>query len=106
MGGGAWHATRSVLIRLIFYFLLTLLHQVCDGLVDCEGGQDEAGCGLPRCEEGELACLKGRCIPGEWKCDGRPDCSQGEDEVRQRAIFRQELTAFPCTGCLRLLLHL
>jgi len=56
-------------------------HQVCDGLQDCEGGQDEAGCGFPSCEEGEFACLKGRCIPEEWKCDGRSDCSEGEDEV-------------------------
>ena len=28
-----------------------------------------------------IACPKGRCIPASWKCDGTPDCNDGEDEV-------------------------
>merc|ERR1719264_1622459 len=56
-------------------------HQVCDSLVDCENGEDEAECGFPSCREDEFSCLKGRCIPDAWKCDGKPDCSEGEDEV-------------------------
>ena len=56
-------------------------HQVCDSLVDCENGEDEAECGFPSCREDEFSCLKGRCIPDAWKCDGKPDCSAGEDEV-------------------------
>ena len=55
---------------------------MCDSLLDCEDGQDEAECGaLPACSQDEFACLKGRCIPTSWKCDGTPDCSGGEDEV-------------------------
>ena len=56
-------------------------HQVCDSLIDCENGEDEAECGFPSCQEDEFSCLKGRCIPAAWKCDGKPDCSEGEDEV-------------------------
>ena len=56
-------------------------HQVCDSLIDCENGEDEAECGFPTCQDDEFSCLKGRCIPDAWKCDGKPDCSEGEDEV-------------------------
>ena len=36
---------------------------------------------FPSCGEDEFSCLKGRCIPLTWKCNGKPDCPTGEDEV-------------------------
>jgi len=56
-------------------------HQVCDSLFDCENKIDEAECSFPTCNPDEFPCLSGRCIPAGWKCDGKPDCSTGEDEV-------------------------
>ena len=56
-------------------------HQLCDNLEDCVDGLDEALCEFGGCQENEFPCLSGRCIPEAWKCDGRPDCDSGEDEV-------------------------
>merc|ERR1719481_119963 len=52
-------------------------YQVCDTLMDCEDGTDEDSCGVLECIENEFKCLKGRCIPDSWKCDGKPDCGSG-----------------------------
>ena len=60
---------------------------MCDSLYDCEDGQDEASCGFPQCLEDEFSCLKGRCIPRQWACNGKIDCSEGEDEVRIRVVM-------------------
>ena len=65
-------------------------HQVCDSLPDCLDGQDEgtvAACEgtASACRPDEFPCLKGRCIPLAWKCDGRPDCGRGEDELACQA---------------------
>ena len=62
--------------------------QLCDGLADCAGGEDEAGCEFGQCQPGEFSCLSGRCIPSHWTCDGRPDCQTGEDEVRISLVQR------------------
>ena len=62
--------------------------QLCDGLADCAGGEDEAGCEFGQCQPGEFSCLSGRCIPSHWTCDGRPDCQTGEDEVRISRVHR------------------
>ncbi|XP_076436853.1 uncharacterized protein LOC143276257 isoform X2 [Babylonia areolata] len=33
------------------------------------------------CDEGQVACDDGTCIPQQWQCDGRQDCAQAEDEM-------------------------
>jgi hypothetical protein len=57
----------------------------CDGVTDCAGGEDEAGC--PGDDDGDdacdgFACNDGTCIPPAWKCDGITDCAGGEDEAQ------------------------
>lgn len=32
------------------------------------------------CKESEFKCSNGRCIPGNWHCDGEKDCPDGSDE--------------------------
>ena len=32
------------------------------------------------CKETEFKCSNGRCIPGNWHCDGEKDCPDGSDE--------------------------
>ena len=51
---------------------------VCDGDADCEGGQDEVGCGektgnrTTACHPEEFQCLeKHFCIHSSWTCDGQ-----------------------------------
>uniref|UniRef100_A0A146M5B0 Very low-density lipoprotein receptor n=2 Tax=Lygus hesperus TaxID=30085 RepID=A0A146M5B0_LYGHE len=78
------------------------LHWECDGEEDCDGGFDESGCqgGLSaytrqyinrpnnfqlsgRCKRGEFECLSrgvNVCLPTNWLCDGRRDCTNGWDE--------------------------
>ena len=53
----------------------TLVHvdSVCDGIEDCEGGDDEAGCGVYECEDGTR-------LTGEHRCDGRYGCWDLSDE--------------------------
>lgn len=33
------------------------------------------------CRDDEFQCQDGQCIPGSRKCDRRPDCRNGEDEL-------------------------
>lgn len=35
------------------------------------------------CAPAEFACLNGQCVPGRWRCDGEPECSDGSDEAEE-----------------------
>jgi len=70
---------------------------VCDGVVDCNNGRDEEGCGhtTPHgtaCDIGHIACATGkaRCIPEEWKCDGERDCGDGSDEEYAKILSEKQ----------------
>jgi hypothetical protein len=62
-------------------------HWQCDGIVDCAGGEDEAGCpggddggdGADGCDG--FQCNDGKCISPNWVCDDIVDCAGGEDEA-------------------------
>jgi hypothetical protein len=56
--------------------------QICDGIADCPGGEDEVAtyCGGGDCASTEFTCLDGTCIGADRICDGRDDCAGGEDE--------------------------
>ena len=56
-------------------------HQLCDSLLHCPGGEDEADCQDRTCLSSEFSCPGGRCLPPQLRCDGRPDCAGGEDEA-------------------------
>ncbi|TVR04132.1 MAG: hypothetical protein EA398_03000, partial [Deltaproteobacteria bacterium] len=49
---------------------------VCDGDLDCPGGEDEENCP----SDAFFTCDDGSQIPAEWVCDGDLDCPGGEDE--------------------------
>lgn len=54
---------------------LTIAHRsVCDGLKDCDTGEDEVGCKPFVCESGEEIVDKG------FRCDGAVQCEDGSDE--------------------------
>ncbi len=49
----------------------------CDGIEDCTGGEDEAGC----TQTGTVKCRNvDQRIPSTAVCDGAPDCSDSSDE--------------------------
>jgi hypothetical protein len=67
--------------------------QVCNGLVDCPAGDDEAGCPIeceltcdaagttcsgPPCR---FFCQDGSTVPKSDVCDGKANCPGGEDEL-------------------------
>jgi len=53
----------------------------CDGVKDCENGDDEKACKLFTCGDDYYACPDtGKCIPKAWLCDGTNDCSDKSDE--------------------------
>ncbi|XP_021915388.1 low-density lipoprotein receptor-related protein 4 isoform X2 [Zootermopsis nevadensis] len=66
---------------------------VCDGIPDCSRGEDESKCGVI-CEDSQFKCgnissndstsTSSRstitCIGKKHVCDGKKDCSKGEDE--------------------------
>lgn len=52
----------------------------CDGLEQCPNGLDERNC-PESCGNEEYFCsTERRCIPETWKCDGKSDCLDDEDE--------------------------
>ncbi|MCA9706499.1 MAG: hypothetical protein KDK70_11670 [Myxococcales bacterium] len=71
--------------------------QVCDGMPDCEGLEDETqpGCGF--------TCDDGTIIPETWVCDEFDDCAGGEDETAPECFFTcgdgtQVPASFECDG--------
>ncbi|KAB7498327.1 hypothetical protein Anas_05691, partial [Armadillidium nasatum] len=57
--------------------------QICDGIIDCPGGYDEAHCARHLCQ-GRFGCRNGVCIRHELTCDGVDDCGDGSDEFMCR----------------------
>ena len=35
------------------------------------------------CAADQITCHSGHCIPQDWRCNGRPDCRDGEDEQKE-----------------------
>jgi hypothetical protein len=66
--------------------------QACDGKVDCQLGNDEAGCPLYFCKDGSSRT-------GRKLCDGQPDCPEGEDEADDQCASVP--TGFVCEGSMR-----
>lgn len=54
-----------------------------------------------RCAYDQFRCNSGKCIPGHWKCNGRRECRQGDDEQfcydTQRTHTLRPLTERPTT---------
>ena len=62
---------------------ITPNYRLCDGYVDCDGGEDEANCGCPAlkpffCAYDESSIQE--CIESDKVCDGVSDCTNGHDE--------------------------
>ncbi len=51
------------------------VERVCDGNEDCAGGEDEDGCAVHRCDDGQEIAGDGH------RCDGRYACRDGSDEA-------------------------
>lgn len=68
---------------------------MCNGIDNCPGGEDELNCPvrpgfrfgdtahrMRNCSKYEFMCQQDRtCIPIDFMCDGRPDCTDKSDEV-------------------------
>ncbi|XP_054252011.1 CD320 antigen [Indicator indicator] len=66
---------------LSFLFLLPLLFPVLVPLPVSLLPPPPANASLPGCSSGQFQCKPGTlCFLNEWRCDGHPDCEDGEDE--------------------------
>ena len=54
-------------------------HRICNGVLDCPFGDDEAMCPVDSCEN-MLKC-NGQCIHVDQICDGIAHCVDGDDEL-------------------------
>lgn len=57
---------------------------LCDQSVDCPDGSDEK---LELCHEIQFACQDGTWLVHAKRCDGKVDCTTGEDEACEDAAF-------------------
>jgi len=75
-------------------------HYVCDGFVDCAGGEDEeeSACVEP-CPAAWLKCGYGNCLQPTQLCDGSAHCPGREDETAIACAWRQYLRTGQCTQC-------
>ena len=58
--------------------------QICNGIIDCIHGEDEASCDLlefNECRVDEYRCRSGHCIPITFAFDNTLDCIDGSDEA-------------------------
>ncbi|KAH8384977.1 hypothetical protein KR093_003920, partial [Drosophila rubida] len=62
---------------------------ICNGIENCPGGEDERQCsgghmmdfGPRNCSQYEYMCQDHSCIPLDFMCDGKSDCSDNSDEI-------------------------
>jgi hypothetical protein len=75
-GGGSTTDTGSIEMSRCADGSELRTQYLCDGQIDCYGGDDEMGCG------GDFTCVGGTIIAESSICDGgEPDCPGGEDEA-------------------------
>ena len=66
--------------------LLFTRHEVCNGIQNCDGGEDEDAsvtgpCHEENCPFSYFRCEdKQACVPKTWVCDGDNDCEDNSDE--------------------------
>uniref|UniRef100_A0A8D8WWW8 G-protein coupled receptor GRL101 n=2 Tax=Cacopsylla melanoneura TaxID=428564 RepID=A0A8D8WWW8_9HEMI len=59
---------------------------ICDGYNDCDSSgeyplSDEYGCDLNKTREEKFVCQDSRALPLDVRCDQKPDCLHGDDEL-------------------------
>ncbi|XP_022098395.1 low-density lipoprotein receptor-related protein 2-like [Acanthaster planci] len=73
----------------------------CNGVNDCQSGEDEVNCPPRTCQPGQYQCQDGNCLTSIlWLCDGDRDCPDNSDEG---TVARCNTTAcaawqFKCRG--------
>ncbi|KAJ8733246.1 hypothetical protein PYW08_001544 [Mythimna loreyi] len=90
------------------------LLRVCDGVRDCEDGNDEAEAACDKkhkicdskpyhkgceCSVGQMKCHNGKCISKELFRDGKNDCGDGTDEPGQTICKDYLATVMPSRLC-------
>ncbi|XP_063241566.1 G-protein coupled receptor GRL101-like [Bacillus rossius redtenbacheri] len=59
-------------------------HFICDSVNDCQSGEylsDEFGCDVADLVGPVFACSDNRTLPQSLRCDHKPDCLRGDDEL-------------------------
>lgn len=59
------------------------LHRVCDGVIDCQFGDDEVNCPILSCHPGFFKCkgkVRHKCLHPRFVCDGVVHCSAFKDD--------------------------